>query len=147
MLATVAGAATGQPWLSALGTGLGAINGAMNGDSSGGNSGSGSLQEILENLGKTLGGWFKPTDGNIAKVNSKSVDKTGLEILNSVRNDMQGSTMNTSNPYAGIGEAIFNAANQTGNFGGGIGEAITKGNFATGWDTLADKMRYPNVFF
>ena len=92
-LATLAGAVTGQPWLSTLGAGLGTMNSALNGDNSGGNSGNGSLQDILMNFGKTIQGWFKPTDGNIAKVNSK---------------------------YAGISEAIKNTANQVGSSSTGL---------------------------
>ena len=125
-LATLAGGLTGQGWLSALGTGLGAINGAMNGDNSGGNSGSGSLKDILENLGKTLGGWFKPTDGNIAKVKpdiSGSYANAASQAIDAVHQSRTPSYMNVltqtidaingaSNPYAGIGEAIFNVANQ-----------------------------------
>lgn len=131
MLATVAGAATGQPWLSALGTGLSTMNGAMNGGNSG-QSGSGSLQEILENLGKTIGGWFKPTDGNIAKVKPET-DMTPLNYAREILSGSGtgGSSSKAANPYAGIGEAIFNVANQVGNSGDGTGDDIwTKANQA-----------------
>ena len=76
-LATFAGAATGQPWLAGLGTGLDAYQRAMDGDDEGRKD----LQDILTNFGKTVRGWFKPTDGNIAKVREK-ISPTAEKIAN-----------------------------------------------------------------
>ena len=60
-LATIGGALTGQPWLSALGTGLNAANGMMNG---GGAQSAGSLASAIGDL---VNSWKNPAGGNIAK--------------------------------------------------------------------------------
>ena len=92
-LATLGGTLTGQGWLTGLGTGLETMNGMVNGTAK---------KEDIKNLGDMLREmvtrWKNPAEGNLAKANSKSVDKKGLEVLQSVRNDMQGVTPNIG-PY------------------------------------------------
>lgn len=63
-LANIAGMATGTPWLSTLGLGMGAVGNMMNGNSSTMEQ-QGGLAEILKNLG----GWINPASNNIGKVN------------------------------------------------------------------------------
>lgn len=57
-LAGIAGMATGNPWLGALGMGMGAVNGMMNGDTQG------AMEQVL--AGILNGGWQNPASGNIA---------------------------------------------------------------------------------
>lgn len=63
-LASLGGAMFGVPLLTTLGTGMSGIDAMMNG---GGNAGTitqtgGALSDLL----KTMSGWSKPTDGNVA---------------------------------------------------------------------------------
>lgn len=62
-LAAVAGMATGQPWLSTLGMGMGTVGNMINGNSPTLEQ-AGSLAEILNNIS----GWFNPANNNIGKV-------------------------------------------------------------------------------
>ena len=60
-LASIAGVLTGQPWLTAAGTGLGALGGAMNGNPQ-------SMGTLASSIGELLnGGWINPAGQNIAK--------------------------------------------------------------------------------
>ena len=70
-LASLAGMATGQPWLTALGTGAGITDKMMNG----GCFGTGDISSAAEALGKlkdAITGWKNPASGNIAKAASKA---------------------------------------------------------------------------
>ena len=82
-LATLGGMLTGQPWLSALGTGLGAANSIMNGNATQGDVQS--LGDILKNIIS----WKNPASGNIAKVTNPVVNAIG---------NVAGQVTNT-NPY------------------------------------------------
>ena len=62
-LASIAGMATGTPWLSTLGLGMGAAGNIINGNNTNMEQ-QGALAEILKNLG----GWFNPAKDNPAKV-------------------------------------------------------------------------------
>ena len=62
-LASVAGMATGQPWLTTLGAGMGAVGNMINGNNSTTEQQAG-LAEILKNIG----GWINPASNNIGKV-------------------------------------------------------------------------------
>ena len=62
-LVSIAGMATGTPWLSTLGMGMGAAGNIINGNSTSMEQ-QGALAEILKNLG----GWFNPAKDNPAKV-------------------------------------------------------------------------------
>lgn len=69
-LATIGGALTGMPLLSALGTGIGMINsGSLSGLGGGGAgmSGATSLGDILNGI--ICGGWTNPASGNLANKN------------------------------------------------------------------------------
>ena len=59
-LASIGGMLTGQPWLSALGTGLNAANGMMNGNAQ-------SAGSLAGAIGDLINGWKNPVNGNIAK--------------------------------------------------------------------------------
>lgn len=76
-IAQVGGLVTGQPWLTALGTGLSGLNSQMNGG--GGNNGdaTGALSEILDGLN---GAWQMLSSGNIGKVHTK--DMTDEQLVN-----------------------------------------------------------------
>ena len=62
-LATIGGALTGAPWLSALGTGIGMMNGQGEGGQSQGLGGS--FADILNGI--VCGGWYNPASGSIAR--------------------------------------------------------------------------------
>ena len=57
-VAGIAGMATGTPWLSMLGLGMGAANSAMNGDPQG------AIGQVLGGI--LTNGWQNPASGNIA---------------------------------------------------------------------------------
>ena len=61
-LASVAGMATGQPWLSALGAGMQGANSMMNGDRSmqTAQKTSGAMSELLSGLKDAWNGWEEP---------------------------------------------------------------------------------------
>lgn len=68
-LASLAGMATGQPWLTALGAGANFTDGIVNGFGTGGTS---SAAEVLGKLKDAITGWKNPASGNIAKAASKA---------------------------------------------------------------------------
>lgn len=71
-LATIGGALTGQPWLSALGTGINMMSGNGGSGGLGGATGgvNGSMSDILNGI--VCGKWFNPASKSIATVNQVS---------------------------------------------------------------------------
>ena len=83
-LAAIGGAVTGQPWLSALGTGMKGADSLMNGGGSSGGSNSGQSQvgeslkyfkELLDSKGESL------TDNNLAKSGQQNAQDKAQKIL------------------------------------------------------------------
>ena len=70
-LASLAGMATGQPWLTALGAGMKATDGLINGSS---NNGYNSAEDALGKLKDAITGWKNPASGNITKTAGKAAD-------------------------------------------------------------------------
>lgn len=70
--ATLGGMITGQPWLTALGTGMKATDSLINGS---GNADS--QNDALEKLKDVITGWKNPASGNIAKVAGKASKVAG----------------------------------------------------------------------
>ena len=66
-LATLGGMVTGQPWLTALGTGMKATDSLING-----NGDTDSQTDALEKLKNVITGWKNPASGNIANVAGKA---------------------------------------------------------------------------
>ena len=66
-LATLGGMVTGQPWLTALGTGMKATDSLING-----NGDTDSQTDALEKLKNVITGWKNPASGNITKVAGKA---------------------------------------------------------------------------
>ena len=66
-LASIGGVLTGQPWLSALGTGLNAANGMMNGNAQ-------SAGDLAGAIGGLINSWKNPVSGNIAKTPYQATD-------------------------------------------------------------------------
>ena len=62
--ATLGGMLTGQPWLTALGSGMKATDSLLYG---GGSSGGNSI-DALGKLYEVISGWKNPASGNIAKI-------------------------------------------------------------------------------
>lgn len=79
-LASLGGAITGQPWLSALGIGMSGANAMMNGDASSGtiDKTAGSINEVLSGL---KGIWTNPADNNIAKTPEKATQDKARAAL------------------------------------------------------------------
>ena len=67
-LASLGGMVTGQPWLTALGTGMKATDGLING------SNLDTQSDALEKLKDVITGWKNPASGNIAKVARKAAN-------------------------------------------------------------------------
>ena len=61
-LAALGGMVTGQPWLTALGTGMKATDSLINGSGD-----TDSQTDALEKLKNVITGWKNPASGNIAK--------------------------------------------------------------------------------
>ena len=74
------GTLTGNPWLTALGTGMGAVGSMMNG-----NSNPQSVSTLQEALKGVLG-WENPASGNIAK----AAPGVGTHILDYMRKNYGG---------------------------------------------------------
>ena len=72
-LAALGGMVTGQPWLTALGTGMKATDTLINGSSD-----ADSQTDALEKLKNVITGWKNPASGNIAK--------TAGTVANAARN-------------------------------------------------------------
>lgn len=72
-LASLAGMATGQPWLTALGAGAKFTDGLINGFGNG-NNGTSSAEDALGKLKDAITGWKNPASGNIAKAAGKAAD-------------------------------------------------------------------------
>lgn len=68
-LATLGGLVTGQPWLTALGTGMSTVDGMIN-PSGGGSSGADALAKLKD----VIDGWKNPASGNIARTASKAAE-------------------------------------------------------------------------
>ena len=79
-LAAIGGMATGQPWLSALGTGMRGINAMMNGDSNmeTGEKTDEAFNKVLDKL-KNI--WKNPADNNIAKTDQQNTVEKAQDIL------------------------------------------------------------------
>ena len=75
-LATIGGALTGQPWLSALGTGLNAANGMMNGNAQ-------SASGLAGAIGDLVNSWKNPAGGNIAKPTYQATAEDWARMYNS----------------------------------------------------------------
>lgn len=71
-LVSLAGMATGQPWLTALGAGAKFTDGMINGFGNG--NGGNSAEDALGKLKDAITGWKNPASGNIAKVAGKAAD-------------------------------------------------------------------------
>ena len=100
-LATIRGALTGQPWLLALGTGIGMMNGGGAGGAAGGLGGL--LQgQTLKDIFDTLSGAFKnPASGSMVNP-AKKVQETMNKVMNvpQINNDWQKALMlQNQNPY------------------------------------------------
>ena len=67
-LAALGGMVTGQPWLTALGTGMKATDTLINGSSD-----ADSQTDALEKLKNVITGWKNPASGNIANVAGKTI--------------------------------------------------------------------------
>lgn len=80
-LASIAGMATGQPWLSALGTGMQGMNAMMNGDNSvqTTTATSGAMNEILNNLKDV---WTNPAKTGAKAIKDKVQEMTDTELAN-----------------------------------------------------------------
>lgn len=68
-LASLAGMATGQPWLTALGAGAKLTDGMINGFGDNGTSGA---EDVLGKLKEAMDGWKNPASGNIARTAGKT---------------------------------------------------------------------------
>ena len=80
-LASVAGMATVQPWLSALGTGMQGMNAMMNGNSSmqTGQATSGAMNELLNSLKDV---WKNPAKTAAQNAKEKVQEMTDTELAN-----------------------------------------------------------------
>ena len=102
-LATIGGALTGTPWLSALGTGIGMANGMMNGGGAAGGAMSGvtSMKDLLDQIN----GWINPASGSLVNT-SKSISNTANKVMNNAQtnnNWQKALAYANQNPYNGGG--------------------------------------------
>lgn len=82
-LATAVGTLTGQPWLSAIGSGMNAVDSMYGGDSE---KSQGSLDKMLDYLKEA--GWINPAAGSIAK--SGSTGAQNAQFLKTLGEAMGG---------------------------------------------------------
>lgn len=68
--ASALGMLTGQPWLSAIGMGMNAIDGMTAGTAGGAASAAGSLDQMVDYMKQA--GWFNPASGSIAKTSAQN---------------------------------------------------------------------------
>ena len=98
-LATIGGALTGQPWLTALGTGLGMMSGG--GAGAGGGNGYASLGEGVKGLLDQLSGWVNPASGSMVDP-AKKAKEIANKVINpaQINNNWQQALMlQNQNPY------------------------------------------------
>ena len=82
--ATLVGTLTGQPWLTAIGTGMNAADSIATGGRRGSSGSNGLDGKLFDDAIEQLKGWINPAIGNIAKPGD------GSQVLKYLREGMAG---------------------------------------------------------